>query len=358
MAEETTTTLPETDEFSSQLDFTDEELAALDGPEDDAELGAEDEEDPQGEAGEEESGEGEEEEDDEAVGDESDEEGEEGEETEGDEEEAGEEEEGAEEEAPVFELEVKGQTHTVEGVDDLAALAQKGIFFEAECNQMRSKVKAADFTMNAMLNDPTGFMEAYLTQKNGGNYEQARADVYKICDKYMQPILQEIGATPEEQARIRQGREEKLRLQKEREEYQNQTFTHEDVEWLRVAQHNVGVALEEVGLPKDSPRMVKRMADIMREQNDAGRDIHPQQAANLLRGELEALGAEIRTRKGSDKPRTKKEKLAAIKKARAKKSRKKTGNVREGQRREEPVRSMSAREFTDSIDKALNLDRY
>lgn len=355
MADEDTTT-EVIDETSSQLDFTDEELAALDGGTEDG-ADSEAEEDPEGEEGEEsEDPEAEEEEDE----DEGDLEG--GEEEEGEEGGKEGEEEGEKEEEPepeVFELEVKGQKHTVEGIDDLAALAQKGIFFEAECNQMREQVKSASFTMNAMVKDPLGFYEAYCTQKNGGNYDAARAECYRIADAYMKPILEEIGADEAGRTKLRQAREDKLSAQREREEYQEKTFTHEDMEWIRIAQHNVGVALSEAGLPEDSPRMRKRMADIMKEQLHGGRDLHPQQAAQMLREELEALGAEIASPPGKDgkKARTKEEKQAAIKRARAKKSRKKTGLGREGAPRGE-VRTINSRQFLDGIDKALNLDRY
>jgi hypothetical protein len=157
---------------------------------------------------------------------------------------------------------------------------------------------------------------------------------------------------------MKRAREDKVSAQQEREEYQNKTFTHEDMEWIRVAQHNVGIALEEAGLPQDSPRMRKRMADIMTEQLHAGVDLHPQQAAMVLREEIEALGAEITSPpKGGKKARTKEEKQAAIKKARAKKSRKKKAGAREGAPRGE-VRSINSRQFLDGIDKALNLNRY
>lgn len=356
MADEDTTT-DVIDETSSQLDFTDEELAALDGDPEDG-TASEAEEDPEGEEGEE--GEDTEEEEEEAE-DEGDLEGGEGEEDgkEGEEGKEGKEEEEEEPEPEVFELEVKGQKHTVEGIDDLAALAQKGIFFEAECNQMREQVKSASFTMNAMVKDPLGFYEAYCTQKNGGNYDAARAECYRIADAYMKPILEEIGADEAGRTKLRQAREDKLSAQKEREEYQEKSFTHEDMEWIRIAQHNVGVALAEAGLPEDSSRMRKRMADIMLEQHRGGSDVHPQQAAQMLREELEALGAEVASPPGKDgkKTRTKEEKQAAIKRARAKKSRKKTGLGREGAPRGE-VRTINSRQFLDGIDKALNLDRY
>ena len=355
MADEETTVVE--DETSSQLDFTDEELAALDGDSEDGTT-PEAEEDPEGDEGEESEDPEEEEEDEEGEEDSDDTEGAEGEE-EGEDE--GEDEGETEEEEPeteTFELEVRGQKHTIEGVDDLAALAQKGIFFEAECNQMREKVESASFTMNAMIKDPLGFYEAFCTQKNGGNYDAARAECYRIADAYMKPILEEIGADEAGRERLRKAREDKLGAQREREEYQNKTFTHEDMEWIRVAQHNVGVALAEAGLPEDSSRMRKRMADIMLEQHRGGTDVHPQQAAAMLREELESLGSEIASPpKGGKKARTKEEKQAAIKRARAKKSRKKMAGAREGAPRGE-VRSINSRQFLDGIDKALNLDRY
>jgi hypothetical protein len=356
MADDDTEVLTEESaEVSTGMDFSEDELAALeegfseDEPTEDEseETGEEEEEEAGEEEGEDSSGDPEEE------GSSTPEEGEESLTEDG---EAGEEtkDEG-------YELTVDGQAVLVDTEEELAAWAQKGIHYEKHAQETQKRMEDATFALQSMLNDPAAFLVNFHAGQNGGNREAARQVVFEICRNYVMPILDEQAADPAKRLQLQRARwdQDQQQAAQERRIEQQNSYTQEDIQELHNLERGANAALERVGLPQDSA-MRKRMAGFMLGALDRGHQMHPIEAAEIVRREVDEYqkAAGKAAPKGQKKPdkRSRKEKQAAIKRAKAKRSRKKTGNATAtGRRREEP-RTMNSREFLDGINTALNLD--
>ncbi len=363
--EETTQTEPE---HSTNLVFSEEEIASLEkefkadeSPEDEGKEAEEDGDEQ--EEGDEESLDGfdtdEEADDDESDSDEGD--------TDGDEEssEAGEDEaEEDEEEDEGFTLLVEGKTHQVENVDQLAALAQKGIFYEKRATESKRALENANFTMNAMIRDHFGFLEEFYTQKFG-NYESARKHVAELAHAYVVPYYKELQAEPEQQRTMAETRQLKRQAKMGQQNGQGQqesterTYTQAEIEQLQTLEHNVSVALDEVGLPKDSDPLRKRMADIMLAAMARDETMHPLTAAKHLLRERKELHKELSRTvpKGRKKGKSGKQTKADIAAAKTRRSRKKSGTSEQrGERKVKTQRTYTGREFINSLNDAMGLE--
>ncbi|MCK5652761.1 MAG: hypothetical protein KAJ42_15330 [Gemmatimonadetes bacterium] len=366
MADEETTQTEE-QEPSTNLVFSEDEIADLEkefkadvSPEDEGKEAEED--DDEQEEGDEESLDGfdtdEEADDDESDSDEDD--------TDGDEEsgETGEDEaEEDEEEDEGFTLLVEGKTHQVENVDQLAALAQKGIFYEKRATESKRALENANFTMRAMINDHFGFLEEFYTQKFG-NYESARKHVAELAHAYVVPYYKELQAEPEAQKQLQENRQLKRQARGGQQNGNGQqkterTYTQAEIEQLQTLEHNVSVALDEVGLPKDSDPLRKRMADIMLAAMARDETMHPLTAAKHLLRERKALQKELSRTvpKGRKRGKSGKQKKADIAVAKTRRSRKKSGTSEQrGERKVKTQRTYTGREFINSLNDAMGLE--
>ena len=267
-----------------------------------------------------------------------------------------------EEEDEGFTLLVEGKTIEVENVDQLAALAQKGIFYEKRANESKRALENANFTMRAMINDHFGFLEEYYTQKFG-NYEAARKHVAEMAHAHVVPYYQELQAEPDARAQMAENRQLKRQARSGQQQGNGQqperTFTQAEIEQLQTLEHNVGVALTEVGLPKDSEPLRKRMADIMLSALSRDEHMHPLTAAKHLLRERKSLQKELaRTApKGRKRGKSGKQKKADIAAAKTRRSRKKSGTAEQrGGRKVKTQRTYTGREFINSINDALGLE--
>jgi len=271
-----------------------------------------------------------------------------------------------EEEDETFTLVVDGQEIEVDSVDDLAALAQKGVFYEKRAAESKQSLDNANFTMKAMINDHFGFLEEFYAQKFG-DYESARQHVAKLAHAYVVPYYKELQAEPDQQAQLKENR----RLQREarqsgQQNQQNQqgqgqepTFSQQDIEQLQTLEHNVNVALGEVGLPQDSEPLRKRMADIMLGAIDRNEYMHPLNAAKILLRERKDLQRELaRTvpKKGRKGGKSRKQTKADIAAAKTRRSAKKPGPEGRGRRARQSPRTFTGREFINSLDQAMGLE--
>lgn len=352
---------------SSGMDFSDAELTALEEEFTTTDEPAKDED----EDADEEEGAGDEQEEDDTSGDAASTETAEGQEAaddgadrQGDSEakEDGEEEEEGEE---GYELAVDGQPVLVDTEQELMGWAQKGIHYERVAQATQKRMEDATFALNSMLHDPMTFLEEYHTGQNGGNNEAARGICYKIAERYMKPILDEIAADPAKRLQLQQdrwGRRQEINAQQQTAAAQN-TYTQEDIQEIQNLERDANSALDRVGLPQDSAPLRKRMAEIMLTELNRGVQMHPIQAAEAVRREVDEYqkaAAKSAPRKGQKKvgKRSKKEKEAAIRRARAKGSRKKTGTGAQARRRSAEPQFMNSREFLAGLNKSLNLDDY
>jgi len=275
---------------------------------------------------------------------------------------ASDDEEEDEEEDEGFTLLVEGKEHQVENVDQLAALAQKGIFYEKRANESKRSLENANFTMRAMINDHFGFLEEFYTQKFG-NYESARKHVAELAHAYVVPYYKELQSEPDAQRQMAENRQLKRQARPGQQNGNGQkterTFTQDDIEQLQTLEHNVSVALHEVGLPKDSEPLRKRMADIMLAALERDETMHPLTAAKHLLRERKALHKELsRTApKGRKRGKSGKQKKADIAAAKTRRSRKKSGTSEQrGERKVKTQRTFTGREFINSINDALGLE--
>lgn len=353
-------------EISSTLDFSADELDALEAEfrEPEQEVGeAGDELEEEAEEGEAEEGEEEEEGESETEGEEEgeeegDEEGESAEETEEAEGEGGEE---AEEEQTQYELTVDGQRVVVEGEDNLAAWAQKGIHYEKKDRERQRVVDDAVFTMNALINDPMASLEEIWTSKFGGNNEQARLYVAQLASDYCEPIWREQTAKPADRLKLQQERFEKRQqqLHAQQQKAAEGQFSQEDIQFIQTLDSQIEGALEEVGLPKENATLRKWMADVMRDGLDRGIPPDPRAAAHYIKAQQDerqkALG-ETAPDKDRKKPKSKKDKAAAkIAQARKRRSSRQGGQQPQQSRKQEP-RFMTTREFLDGMNRDLRLE--
>lgn len=272
------------------------------------------------------------------------------------------EDEDEEEEDETFTLLVEGKEHHVENVDRLAALAQKGIFYEKRANESKRALENANFTMSAMIRDHFGFLEEYYTQKFG-NYESARKHVAELAHAYVVPYYKELQAEPEQQRQLAENRQLKRQAKSGQQNGNGQqtekTYTQAEIEQLQTLEHNVSVALHEVGLPKDSDPLRKRMADIMLDALSRDETMHPLTAAKHLLRERKALQKELSRTvpKGRKTGKSGKQKKADIAAAKTRRSRKKSGTGEQrGGRTVRTQRTFTGREFIDSINDALGLE--
>lgn len=347
---------------ASQIDFS-EEVAALE-----AELEADeteettDEPTEDEESGEETGDEGGEEAEGDQDADEADEEG--GDDTEG-EAEGGEETEGAEEEsgeATIYTLVVNGREVEVDGEEELAKLAQRGLAADEKFEAAHHESENAQFTMNAMLRDPMGFLQNVAAKQNGGDYEAARMQIGKIAENFLTPIYKELAAKPDEQRAIKAERERDRALQTRQGQTQNTepTYTQEDLTWIQNLTQGCNAALEAEDLPAGDDAQAnalrKRMADLMMAAEDRRENMDPRQAAQIVKRERdeyrEALGQSApQGRKG------KKPSKAAVKEARGKRSQKKKGAANRGKKRGKAApKTFSGRDFVKSLDSAFELE--
>lgn len=266
------------------------------------------------------------------------------------------------EEGPEFVLTVEGEEYEVNDVDDLARLAQKGIFYEKRDAQTQQALNSANFTMQAMINDHFGFLEEFYAQQFG-DHESARTHVAKLAHNYLVPYYKEMQSEPEQQQLMREKRQlEREKRNMGRNQNGQVTFTQEEVQELHNLEMNITSALGEVGLPKDSAPLRKRMADIMLGALEHNQNLHPVQAAKILLKEREQLHAEL-TRTlpsgGRRRQKTPAQRERDIAATRQRRSRKKPGNAQgKPPRQRQPARTFTGRQFLDELDNALNLDRY
>lgn len=368
MADEETTQSDEP-EASTNLVFSEEEIASLEKefkadvvPEDEGEAADETEGDEDEPKGDELDGfdtdPDDDDEDDETVSDDDDPEGdEEGREA------ASDDDEEDEEEDEGFTLLVEGKTHQVENVDQLAALAQKGIFYEKRATESKRALENANFTMRAMINDHFGFLEEFYTQKFG-NYESARKHVAELAHAYVVPYYKELQAEPEAQKQLAENRQLKRQARSGQQNGKGQqeterTYTQAEIEQLQTLEHNVSVALAEVGLPKDSDPLRKRMADIMLAALARDETMHPLTAAKHLLRERKALHKELSRTvpKGRKRGKSGKQTKADIAAAKTRRSRKKSGaSEQRGERKVKTQRTYTGREFINSLNDAMGLE--
>lgn len=359
MAEDTITEV-EQETTSSNLVFSDDEIADLETEFNPDESTEDDGQETEGE----EDGQSDEDEDLEDLEDEDDEDDEEEEDPDstlqGDEEKPGADSEAEEDEEEGFTLVVDGQEVEVPDVDALAALAQKGIFYERRAGDTKRALDNANFTMKAMINDHFGFLEEFYAQKFG-DYESARQHVAKLAHSYVVPYYKELQAEPEQQQLLRDKRQlerEKRNGGQQQTQSQN-TFTQDEISELQTLEHNVSTALGEVGLPEDSEPLRKRMADIMLGALERDEYMHPLSAAKHLLRERQQLQKELaRTApKGRKGKKSKKQQKADIAAAKTRRSSKKRGTGdRGGQRRRAEPQFMTGREFLNGINSALDLE--
>ena len=267
-----------------------------------------------------------------------------------------------EEEDEGFSLLVEGKTHQVENIDQLAALAQKGIFYEKRATESKRALDNANFTMRAMINDHFGFLEEFYTQKFG-NYESARKHVAELAHAYVVPYYKELQAEPEQQRQLAENRQLKRQAKTGQQNGNGQqterTYTQAEIEQLQTLEHNVSVALQEVGLPKDSDALRKRMADIMLEAMTRDETMHPLTAAKHLLRERKTLQKELSRTvpKGRKTGKSGKQKKADIAAAKTRRSRKKSGTAEQrGERTVKSQRTYTGREFIGSLNDALGLE--
>jgi len=264
----------------------------------------------------------------------------------------------------VYTLHVDGEEVEVESEEKLVDWAQKGMSLEKKSTETNRLAQDAQFTMNAIINDPMGFLEEMSVSQICGtrtpgfdDYESARNHVARICEKYLGPYLQEIAAPDTEKRAIKAERQlDQERKRSERDQQtQTEQYTQEDVEWMQNLQHDIDIALKEFDLPDTAP-IKGRMASLMDEAIESGGDMHPQEAAKIISKEreeyLKSLGGSV----SDDQSESKKK--VAVKEAKANKSRKKAGVSKGVKRPRKKVASINSRDFMDRIDEAYGLDRY
>ena len=350
---------------ASQIDFS-EEVAALEAEiaedEETQEEAADESTEDEGEGEEEAEGEdeGEEAEEDDETAEDGGEDSELGDGAAAEESETGKEDEEDAEEGTVYTLVVNGREVEVDGEEALATLAQKGLAAVEKFAAAHKEAENAQFTMNAMLRDPTGFLQTVAAKQNGGNYEAARMQIGKICEDFLRPIYEEMAAKPDTQARMKAERE----LARERETHQGQnqntqnTFSQEDLSWVQGLTNECDAALKAEDLPagEGSEPLRKRMADLMLAAEHRREHMTPHQAAKLVRQERDAYHESLQ--KSAPKGRTKeKPSKAALKEARAKRSRKKKGVATRGKKQKGAgVKTFSGRDFIKGLDSAFDLE--
>ena len=259
-----------------------------------------------------------------------------------------------------FTLVVDGQEIEIDTVDELASLAQKGIFYEKRSSETKRALDNANFTMKAMINDHFGFLEEFYAQKFG-DYESARQHVAKLAHAYVVPYYKELQSEPDQQAQLKENRrlQREARMGQGNGAQQQNTFTQEDIEQLQTLEHNVSQALGEVGLPQDSEPLRKRMADIMLGALDRDEYMHPLNAAKVLLRERKELQRELSRTvpPGRKTGKSGKQRTADIAAARSRRSRKKTGTSGSGGgRKVKRDPEYTGRQFIDSINNALGLE--
>jgi hypothetical protein len=357
-------------ELSSSLSFSEDELQGLESdfkaaPEEEEEDDSEDE-DEEGEAEEDEE---EEEGDVEDEGEEEDED--EGEEQEGDSEnakkkpdgESAAKKAGEEEKTEGYELNVDGQTVLVDTEEELAAWAQKGIHYERNRLVNEKKINDATYTMNALINDPMASLEEIWTAKFGGNHEQARQKVAKMCEFYLEPIWRELTAEPAQRLKMQEERFTKRQQQTtaQAQQAQDGQFSQEDIQFIQNIDVQIETALESEGLPKESIPLRKWMADVMREGLDRGIQPDPRAAAAYIKSQQkerdEALGNSAPVKDRGKKKVSKK--AAKIARAKARRSQRQGGGkaAPPGKRRREP-QYLTTREWIDGLNKDLKLEAF
>jgi hypothetical protein len=357
MADETTTV-----EEPKGLNFTEDDIKALEedfkAPAEDAddELGLDDEdEDEEGEAEEE----GEEEEGGEAEGDE----GEPGGETAVKEDGEGKTAEGkgktAEEETEGYELLVDGQQILVDTEAELAAWAQKGIHYEKKDAARQKVVDDATYTMNAMINNPMVSLEEIWTSRYGGNNEQARSHVAKMAEQYLKPIWEEATAEPADRLKLQEDRFTKRaqNIQQQQQQAAQGQFTQEDLQFIQQMDVQIASALDAVDLPKEDQTLRKWMADVMRDGLERGISPDPGAAAEWIKSQQKARGKALGNpvpKKDRKKP-GKNASAAKIAQAKSRRSSRQSGGGPAPVKRQRP-QFMTTREWLDGLNNDLNLE--
>lgn len=356
MADETTTV-----EEPQGLDFTEDEITALEEefkvpPVEDADDDDDDdEEDLEGEEEEEE----EEEESGDEEGDEGGPGGDVGEEEEGEEDPAQGKGKEAEEETQGYELVVDGQSILVDTEAELAAWAQKGIHYEKKDAARQKIVDDATFTMNAMIDNPMVSLEEIWTSRYGGNNEQARSHVAKMAEAYLKPIWEEATAEPADRLKLQEERFTR-RAQNMRQQHQQAAqgqFTQEDLQFIQSMDVQIASALEAVDLPKEDTTLRKWMADVMRDGLDRGINPDPRAAAEFIKSQQKARSKALGNPVPKDrkKPGKKTSTAKKIAKAKARRSSRQSGEGTAPVKRQRP-KFMTTREWLDGLNSDLNLE--
>jgi len=229
---------------------------------------------------------------------------------------------------------------------------------------LEKRAEDSEWTVNAILKDPiNSILELWTANNFSGNFEQARFEMRKLVEGWLEPVWKEETAKPNERFQMQQQRMQ-TRHQKTQQQQQAQldsSFTQDDITFIQNMDVNMSQALRDVDLPAENADIRKWMAQVMRDGIDRGIDPDPRAAAQFIKGEQEkrseALG-KTPTRKGGKKSGKSSDpaRIAAAKARRSQPGR--GGTAPKGGRRKKggPPKSMTTREFLSGINEAIGVD--